>query len=89
MNACNMVSVCFSAFQISALEARLVGYESHVMNLEQQVEEKEVTLVTLKQEVYCSKTYLNRTYSEWKPLFTKKCFQSQEYPFKVFRNKWK
>ncbi|XP_021941225.1 kinesin-like protein KIF23 isoform X3 [Zootermopsis nevadensis] len=37
--------------KISALEARLVGYESYVMNLEQQVEEKEVTLVTLKQEL--------------------------------------
>jgi hypothetical protein len=42
---------CFSASQISALEARLVSYESDVMNLQQQVEEKEASLVTLKQEV--------------------------------------
>jgi hypothetical protein len=40
-----------SAFQISALEARLVTYESNVMNLKQEVEEQEASLIKLKQEV--------------------------------------
>jgi hypothetical protein len=42
---------CFSAFQISALEARLVNYESDVMKLQQQLDEKEASLATLKKEV--------------------------------------
>jgi hypothetical protein len=45
------VLFCFSVFQVIALEARVVGYESDVIKFQQQVEEKEAILVTLKQEV--------------------------------------
>jgi hypothetical protein len=40
-----------SAFQVSALEKRLVSYESELMNLQHQVKEKEGDLVSLKHDV--------------------------------------
>jgi hypothetical protein len=36
---------------MSALENRLVSYESEMMNLQHQVKEKEAYLVSLKQDV--------------------------------------
>jgi hypothetical protein len=40
-----------SAFQVSALQNRLVSYESELMNLQHQVKEKETDIVSLKQDV--------------------------------------